>query len=66
MNDIQREFLYVLTIFILCVLGVYKLAEITVFILIHLPANAEIVFLLLFVVFMFKLRFDAYKRKGGQ
>ena len=65
MNDIQREFLYVLTIFILCVWGIYKVWEIFLFILIHLPANAGIVFLLLLVVLIF-LRFDAYKRKGGQ
>jgi len=67
MNDIQREFLYVLTIFILSTLGAYKLLEIIIFILTHLPLNVRFVCLLLFVVaFMFKLRFDAYKRKGGQ
>jgi len=66
MNDIQREFLYIIAIFILCTLGVYKLGEIVVFAWKQLPANAGIVFLLFFIALMFKLKYDAYKRKGGQ
>lgn len=66
MNDIQRQYLLIIGILALCCLGVYKLAEIIVFLLQQLGPKGELLLLIAFAAFIFKLKFDAYRRKGGE
>lgn len=63
MNDIQRQFLILITMMIL---SLWKIADLIIFAftkLEHLPTIC--IFLAIFIV-LFVIRYDAYKRKGGE
>lgn len=63
MNDIQRQFLILVTMMIL---ALWKIADLIILIFIkfeHLPAICA--FIATFIV-LFIIRYNAYKRKGGK
>jgi len=66
MNDIQRQFLLIIGMLALSCLGLLKLAEIVLLLLKQLDVYSGLIFFAFFVALIFKLRFDAYKRKGGE
>ncbi len=62
MNDIQRQFLILATMLILVT---WKIADCAKWAVEHWNNGFTILLAIYFLAWIFKLKYDAYKRKGG-